>query len=95
MVSPGRRPPRLRKFRRINRYSQKEVATELGMKDTATISKWESGKVIPSLDNLMKLAILYHTLIEELYFDHWVTMKNEVLKPAERVRIINLKNQKP
>jgi transcriptional regulator with XRE-family HTH domain len=62
-------PNRLRRYRKIMGYSQRDVARLLGMKSPSRISKWESGKRIPSIRNLIKLSILYHTLIENLYYD--------------------------
>ena len=62
-------PNRLRKYRRIMGYSQKQVATLLHLKGTSRISEWESGVRFPSTRNLIKLSLLYHTLVESLYFD--------------------------
>ena len=69
MVPNGRIPNRLKKFRLINGFSQEQVARLMGMKKANLISEWERGTVAPGLDNLLKLSVLYHTLIEELYFD--------------------------
>lgn len=56
-------------YRRINGYSQKDVARILGHGSTSIISRWEKGISIPNLFSLVKLSILYKTLIDQLYFD--------------------------
>lgn len=62
-------PNRLRKFRKINSYSQRFVASVLGLRSTSIISRWEKGVSYPNLQNLIKLSLLYRTLIDQLYFD--------------------------
>lgn len=62
-------PNRLRKYRRIMGYSQVEVARMLGLKSKGRISEWESGRRLPGIRNLIKLSILYRTLIDHLYYD--------------------------
>ena len=70
-------------------YTQKQVAEILGMNQSNLISEWEKGITSPSLNNLLKLANLYHTLIEELYNEQWLIARSLVLPPIEQVRIIN------
>ncbi len=48
-------------------FQQKDVAEKLGLTDTAMISRWEQGVSMPSGENLLKLSILYKTLVNELY----------------------------
>jgi transcriptional regulator with XRE-family HTH domain len=60
---------RLRKHRRTMGYSQKQVAWLLGHKNTSSLSRWEKGITMPTVDNLIKLAFLYRTLCDQLYFD--------------------------
>lgn len=88
MVPKGRKPNRLKKYRCIHGYSQKEVAEKLGMKNSNLIYEWEKGITSPSLENLLKLANLFHTLIEELFNEQWLTARSLVLPPNEQVRII-------
>lgn len=45
--------------------SQKEVALSLGIKGPS-VSLWESGENFPSVENLIKLADLYHVTVDEL-----------------------------
>jgi transcriptional regulator with XRE-family HTH domain len=62
-------PNRLRKFRKISGYSQTDVMKLLGFKSTNRISRWEKGLAFPSVENLLKLSILYRTLADQLYPD--------------------------
>ena len=71
-------PNRLRKYRILAGYSQKDVAIILGMKSTSRISKWEQGTALPSLEYLFKLSILYHVLCDELYYNHRVKYCEEL-----------------
>lgn len=89
MVPKGRKPNRLKKYRCMYGYTQKQVAEILGMNQSNLISEWEKGITSPSLNNLLKLANLYHTLIEELYNEQWLIARSLVLPPIEQVRIIN------
>lgn len=62
-------PNRLRKYRRLAGYKQKDVAQILGLRCTNRLSRWEQGRSLPSLSNVLKLSALYKTLVEELYFE--------------------------
>ncbi len=68
----------LKKYRRIAGYSQKEVAFLLGFTYTTTISKWEKGLMLPSIEHLFTLSQLYNVLPHELYPDIWGSLKREV-----------------
>jgi len=59
----------LRKHRRLMGYSQEEVTSRLNLQSTSMISRWERGISMPSGDNLLKLSILYKTLVNQLYRD--------------------------
>lgn len=59
----------LKKHRRINRYSQKQVAVRLGIKNSSMISCWENGHRLPTSLNMFKLAVLYQTSVDSLYID--------------------------
>ena len=45
--------------------TQKELAEKIGVTDKA-VSKWESGECDPSTSNLIALAKLYRTTVEEI-----------------------------
>lgn len=88
MVKKGRVPNGLKKYRCMRGYTQTQVAKKLGMKQSNLISEWEKGITAPGLDNLLKLANLYNTLIEELYFERWLMHRSLLVPENEKVRII-------
>ncbi len=57
----------LRYHRKILGMTLKEVATILMHKNVSRLSKWEHGKSTPNLNNLLKLSIVYKTLIDQFY----------------------------
>lgn len=61
---------RLRKHRKLMGLSRGTVARLLGHKSTDLISRWERGKALPSLENVLKLSVIYKTLVNELFYDH-------------------------
>lgn len=69
METYGRKfPNRLRKHRRLAKFTQKDVALLLNVSQSR-VSAWENGEVFPSMVNFLKLSILYKTLCNELYLD--------------------------
>lgn len=91
MVLKGRTPNRLKKFRIIHGYTQTSLAKKLRMKKTNLISEWEKGKIVPNLDNLLKLCVIYNTLIEELYFERLQMHRSLLVPPPQKAVIINKK----
>ena len=71
-------PNRLKKYRRLFCLKQKEVATLLGLKDTSPLSRWEKGISLPNFVHLLGLSNIYKAMPQELYFDLWQTVSNEV-----------------
>ena len=63
-------------------YSQRQVARLLGLKCASRISRWESGERFPGIRNLIKLSILYHTLVDNLYYELRENIRTE-LEQAE------------
>ena len=57
----------LRHRRKILGLTLKEVAKLLKHKNVSRLSKWEHGISTPNLLNLLKLSIVYKTLIDQLY----------------------------
>ena len=55
----------LRELRIQNKMTQEFVAQTVGVSRQA-VSKWESGVSDPSTSNLIALAKLYHTTVEEI-----------------------------
>ena len=52
-------------LRKINNYKQSEIAKKLNYSDK-TISKWETGEVMPSIQNLVELCKLYNVTLDEI-----------------------------
>lgn len=75
----GRIPNRLKKYRRLAGYSQKEVSAKLGLRNGCYISRWEKGLGYPSIPALFKLSGLYHTHPIHLYPELWQSIKRELL----------------
>jgi len=57
----------LRYHRKILKLTLKEVAKKLKHKNVSRLSKWEHGISTPNLLNLLKLSIVYKTLIDQFY----------------------------
>ena len=71
-------PNGLRKFRKMSGYSQKQVAFFLGVENAGMISRWEKGSRFPSPVNIFRLAALYHTMSDALYFDLIRVVRKEI-----------------
>lgn len=77
-TSPIPFPNKLKKYRRILGYSQKEVAQMCGFKNSSSISRWEKGDAMPSVKNLLMLSVLYATLPAQLYDELYQQVKIKV-----------------
>ena len=71
-------PNRLRKYGKIRGLSQRRVAAILGVKSASRISNWENGRSIPNLRDVIRLSILYRTLIDGLFIEHVRTLREEI-----------------
>ena len=47
--------------------SQKHVARMIGQRDTTLLSRYESGRMMPSLETAFRLSILYQTPLTRLF----------------------------
>jgi transcriptional regulator with XRE-family HTH domain len=74
----SRFPNRLKKYRRLFCFSQKEVAMLLGLKDTSPLSRWEKGVSLPGLIHLFRLSRIYKALPTEMYLDLWQHISKEI-----------------
>ena len=52
-------------LRKVNNYKQSEIALKLNYSDK-TISKWETGEIMPSIENLVELCKLYNVTLDEI-----------------------------
>ena len=68
----------LRKHRRARGLSQKDVAAMLGLKSASIVSRWENGACLPSTRNVFRLAALYRTMVDALYFDLMRSMRRQL-----------------
>ena len=78
-------PNSLKKYRKRSGLKQKEVAKILGLKSTSMISRWEKGVCLPKPLSMFKMAVLYRTMTDALYFDLRRTLINELRKREEKV----------
>ncbi len=67
----------LRTIRCSRGLGQREVARCLGYSNNSWISLWESGKTVPSICTLIRLAILYDVSVDILV---WENIKKEKIK---------------
>ena len=77
-------PNLLRKYRKIKGLKQKEVANILGFKSASRISQWEKGMSIPNFVTVLKLSILYHTMVDSLFIDHLHVLRKEIREKEEQ-----------
>jgi len=73
-------------------YSQREAAKLIGV-SPSRLSQWERGLKMPSVKNLLKLSILYHTLPDELYYDLRKSLVKEVNRNISRKIYKNVKEK--
>jgi transcriptional regulator with XRE-family HTH domain len=78
-------PNLLRKYRRIRRLSQKQVASILGHKSASRLSRWEKGYCIPSYVNIVKLSLIYRTMADAIFRDLHRALKEEILQRESEV----------
>ena len=78
-------PNALRKYRRIRGLSQKQVAVILGLKTASRISRWERGDCLPSLVNVIRLAVLYRTMVDGILGDLANAVCGEIQKRERKM----------
>jgi transcriptional regulator with XRE-family HTH domain len=60
---------RIKELRTERRWSQAELATAIGS-DPRQVSRYENGRITPSLDALTRIAQTLNTSLDYLVFDH-------------------------
>ena len=55
----------LKKLRKVNRYTQEEIAEILNVSRQA-VAKWERGETLPDISNCVALANLYNVTLDNL-----------------------------
>lgn len=72
MKSTQNLPQRLKELRNQHHYSQEDLAEKLNVTRQA-VSRWENGKAVPDIDNLLLLAELYNVpldyMLDEKIYD--------------------------
>lgn len=63
MEKTGRNIARLRKERG---FTVKDVAARLMLASAQTVYQWESGQTLPTVDNLVLLALIFDVSVDEL-----------------------------
>lgn len=57
---------RIRELLLNNGYTVKDIQEVMGFENPQAVYKWLSGKLLPSLDNLLILSKVLHTSIEDI-----------------------------
>jgi len=78
---------RLRFYRRKNGLSQKRVSRLMGLKTTSSLSHYESGRKVPSLQNAIRLEIVLHTPVAFLFRELSETLKEEIDLRREKMAL--------
>ena len=76
---------KLKKLRRDNQLTQEELADKIYVTRTA-ISKWETDKGFPDIDNLKQISNLFGVTIDELISDN--DIENKRLLDEKRARLM-------
>ena len=74
----------IKRIRVLNDFTQLKVQMETGIPQSL-LSRYETGDLIPTTDNLLILSAFYHTSV-----DYLLDLTDEE-KPYPRKKIINLK----
>lgn len=75
---------RLKQLRLQYNYTQENVAQKIGV-SKQSVSKWESGKSYPDIDNLIILSDIYNVTIDELIREDSILKKRIKIKKKNRV----------
>lgn len=70
----------IRRLRQERGYTIKELQTYFGFEEPRAIYKWQSGKTLPSVDNLYALCVLFGVPMEEIL----VPVANNILRFSEQ-----------
>jgi transcriptional regulator with XRE-family HTH domain len=82
-------PNQSRNFRIAAGLNQTDVAFLLDIKNFGRISEWENGISNPSIENLIKLSIVYQTLPDQLYYE----LRKKLVKEIEARRKLLLERK--
>lgn len=89
----------LSKYRKMNNFSQEELAFQVGV-SRQTISKWEQEEVVPNVNQVKRLSEIYHFDLDVLVDDDQVMkeikkmMNNTNFKNVDHVNWTNVWSKK-
>lgn len=75
-----RYPNRIREYRLQHRWRQRDVAEQIGCRNS-TIGSWERGRTMPHGPRLLRLAKVLDTLVESLYYELYTVEKFLAVPP--------------
>jgi len=81
---PKNIPNCLRKHRKARGFKQKDVAKIIGIKDASIISRWENGVCLPNVVNAIRLAVIYHVMVDALFIDLRKAIEKDAHKREEK-----------
>lgn len=73
----------LKRYRKQQGLTQKEVAMILGLKSSSMISRWEHGVLLPETLNALKMAVLYQTEVDAIFHDVRLCVLDELAHRAK------------
>lgn len=91
---PKNIPNCLKKCRRARGLKQKDVIKIMGIKSASIISRWENGICLPSTMNAIKLAVIYHVMVDAFFIDLRGKIKRDIHKREEKVLGHKAKNER-
>ncbi len=71
-------PNRLRECRKARDLTQEEVAAALRLKNKTLISRWETGRSVPSLVTAMRLSVIYGVDVQGLFIGLMSEIEDEL-----------------
>ena|SRR5882724_1271513 len=71
-------PNQLKRYRKLNKFRQKDIAEILHSRSTSKLSEYEKGNILPSFTTVLKLSALYGTIPQELYRDYAHSISSQV-----------------
>jgi transcriptional regulator with XRE-family HTH domain len=81
----------IRRNRKMMGYLTKDIAWLLEIRCADRVSRWERGLAMPSVTNLLKLALLFRTLPDQLYGEY----RNELrLSLSKREKLLQAMKNK-
>jgi transcriptional regulator with XRE-family HTH domain len=81
----GKIKNRIALYRRRMGLSQRRVATLAGYRDSTTLSVYESGRSMPSLQIAFRLGIVLRVPVEFLFPDLYESLRNQIRGHEERL----------